>query len=305
MKGRVRRPPAWLITVLLLLLGGAFAVMAILVQPTSKPTGGADEARDAAAPAFEDFQRLPLQVEEISRKPRQADLPPIQPGIALILDDVGYDLNALKRLLALNVPMAVSILPDAPYAAEAGQLAHAAGQTVMLHLPMEPSTPKYREKMDHDFLRSDMTEAELRQTFERNLQQVPFAVGVNNHMGSLLTEDEEKMRLVMEYCRQHDLFFIDSLTSSRSVAAKVASEAGLSWGVRRYFLDHALDQASLNHAWRQALDCAKSGRQCIVIAHPHPETVDFLEQQLSGREWPMLLPLKPVLRTGLMAGGHG
>ncbi|MDQ6971196.1 MAG: divergent polysaccharide deacetylase family protein, partial [Mariprofundaceae bacterium] len=109
---------------------------------------------------------------------------PARHGIALILDDVGYDLPALRRAMALGVPMAISILPNAPHAAMAASLAHAAGYAVMLHMPMEPSNPHYQQRMDASFIRVGMQRRKVRRMMNEALIRVPFVEGVNNHMGS-------------------------------------------------------------------------------------------------------------------------
>jgi len=201
-------------------------------------------------------------------------------------------------LLELPFPVAISVLPDAPEATEAARRAHEAGSVVMLHLPMEPTTPKYREKMNDAFLTSEMEESELILRFRKLLERVPYSVGVNNHMGSLLTTIPEAMRLVMELCRERNLFFIDSKTSSASVAADMAKESGISWGVRRIFLDHSIEPDALRMAWLSARKCVERHASCIVIAHPHAETLDFLEQQISQEDFAMIHPVTSMLHGG-------
>ncbi len=216
-------------------------------------------------------------------------------GIALVIDDVGYDMKALTRMLALPFPVAISILPESPGATRAASLAHEAGQVVMLHLPMEPTSPKYRAKMGASFLRADMDEPQIRERFQSALKQVPYAVGVNNHMGSLLTTHQQPMQWVMQMCEEHSLFFIDSKTSHDSVAADLAAQQGLVWGARSIFLDHTVDAEDLRMAWDSALRCARQKGSCIVIAHPHAETLNFLEQQVNESDHVWIRPVTSML----------
>jgi uncharacterized protein len=218
-------------------------------------------------------------------------------GIALIIDNVGYDMVALKRLLKLPFPVAISILPDAPGAAEAAMHAYESGNVVMLHLPMEPTTPKYRKRMGPSFLRMDMDQSQVRQKFIKALEQVPYVTGVNNHMGSLLTTLEAPMGWVMDVCKEHSLFFIDSKTSHSSVAADVAAKSGIAWGARRIFLDHTVDAESLRLAWGSALRCAEEKGSCIVIGHPHAETLDFLEHQVRSEDHRLIRPVTSMLHA--------
>jgi len=216
-------------------------------------------------------------------------------GIALILDDVGYDLPALHRALALHLPLTIAILPESPHAAKAAELAHKAGYPVMLHMPMEPANPRYSKKMDDSFIRVGMKREEVRRLMNGALVKVPYVVGVNNHMGSRLTALEQPMRWVMEVCREQKLFFVDSRTNKDSVAARLAREAGLRWGQRRVFLDDSVQPELLEKSWNAARKRLKRDGSVIVIAHPHHETLDFLEHKLTRADRASMVPISALL----------
>jgi len=273
------------------LYAGLFVILSALLLITLWPDDSDDSLLNqhlgmVVSPpvVYEDLAEV--QPDEIHLKPSDS-LPPSQlpqdvvvpnHGMALIIDDVGYDLPALRRILALPFPIAISIIPEAPHAKEAAELAHASGHVVMLHLPMEPANPHYRDRMDASFLRADMDEASIRNMVLKALSRVPHVVGINNHMGSMLTSLPEPMQWVMQVCREQGLFFVDSKTSSKSVAATVAENFGLVWGSRRTFLDHSIERTDMQAAWQSGMACAKQRSDCIMIGHPHAETLDFLEQ---------------------------
>jgi len=215
-------------------------------------------------------------------------------GIALVIDDVGYDLNALKRILKLSVPVAISVLPDSPFAHRAATISRQAGQVVMLHLPMQPEDSSLQ--MGDDFLRANMTQEDIRQTFLRDLKKVPYVEGTNNHMGSKLTQMDAPMQWVMQLCRENGLFFLDSKTSPHSVAARTARDSGIAWASRRIFLDHEMTLSAMQHAWQQARNCAAKQRGCIIIAHPRAKTVAFLENYLSPEDAANMVSIKQLLR---------
>jgi len=229
-------------------------------------------------------------------KPRNNTLLPDRHQLALIIDDVGYDFKAFQRLLALPFTLTVSILPDSPYAAEAARMAHQHGLKVMLHMPMQTANPKYQQKMERFYLHKDMDKQTFTEVFEAALAKVPHVVGINNHMGSLLTEDRKSMQWVAELCAKHDLFFIDSRTTSASVASEVAADAGISWNERDIFLDHSVEFEKLQHAWESAFSCAERNDHCIVLAHPHKETVAFLEEQANGVNHQKFVDITDVLK---------
>ena len=249
----------------------------------------------AQAPVFEDYSH----VSEATQPPAHV-LAHVH-GLALILDDVGYDLTELRRALALPYTMAISVMPDAPYARQAAELAHTAGHVVMLHMPMEPDSVLLQKRMDGSFLRVGMPDARIRTLMLQALSEVPYVQGVNNHMGSLLTSKAGPMAAVMQVCREKHLFFVDSRTSAASVAAKMAARAGVPWTSRQVFLDDKTDEAYLQRMWNKALACEQRYGACVVIAHPHPKTIDFLEQHTGkGRRVPMLA-VTEVLHPGALA----
>ncbi|HKJ83301.1 MAG TPA: divergent polysaccharide deacetylase family protein [Mariprofundaceae bacterium] len=218
-------------------------------------------------------------------------------GIALILDDAGYDLHAIHRVLSLPYPVAVSVIPDTPYARQAAELTHASGRTVMLHMPMEPANPKYQARMNAEFLRAGMSRKQVQHLLLGALRQVPYVAGINNHMGSLLTTMPKPMDWVMSVCRQKHLFFVDSRTSKDSVAAIEAKQARLSWGERRVFLDDG-GMHDMELAWKAALRKMKREGVCIVIAHPHTDTLMFLEHHIPKRDQKLIVPLITLLHKG-------
>jgi len=219
-------------------------------------------------------------------------------GISLVLDDVGYDLSAVKRILALSVPVAISVLPESPFAREAATLSNQAGQVVMLHLPMQPGDPSLQ--MTDDFLHENMKKQAIRDTFLRDLAKVPFVEGVNNHMGSKLTQLDKPMDWVMQVCREKELFFVDSRTSANSVAAKSAKTMGVAWASRSIFLDHEMTLDAMKHAWQRARNCAKKKLSCVVIAHPRAKTVAFLENYLSKDDAKYMVSIKDLLQGNIL-----
>jgi len=216
--------------------------------------------------------------------------------LTLIIDDVGYNMQAMRRLIELPYNLVVSVLPDSPYAKQAAQMAYQHGIPVMLHMPMETTNPKYQSKMEKFYLHTAMSKSVFTQVFEDALAKVPHVVGVNNHMGSALTADAKSMRWLMQLCKKHNLFFVDSRTSSKSVAAEAAKQAGIAWNARDIFLDNSTKTEDLQHAWDSALSCTKRNDYCIMLAHPHPKTLDFLEAHAQDLDAQSFTPVQNILR---------
>ncbi len=222
-----------------------------------------------------------------SGKPAAALKPRVrspEPGIAaLIMDDLGNSLEAAQEVCGLGLPLTLSVLPFSQYATETAQLAHECGLEVILHLPMESQGNNHTEKDTPGMLYASMSAAEIRATTERCLEQVPYIRGVNNHMGSKLTELAAPMTAVFETMKGKSLYFIDSRTSPRSLAADLARKLGVRSGVSSLFLDPGdgvkpFETGEIEDSLAELLSLAQRHGQAIGICHPRPETFAALRK---------------------------
>ncbi|WKE65475.1 divergent polysaccharide deacetylase family protein [Gallaecimonas kandeliae] len=215
-----------------------------------------------------------------------------QPKLALIVDDIGYS-AADVQALALPRAVTLSVLPHTPYGAK---LAAEARQPIMLHLPMEPQG---KAPLEAHTLTNTQSRAQLEQILAAALQDVPEAKGVNNHMGSLLTQDRQRMDWLMADLAKRGLYFVDSRTTAQSQALAAARAAGVPAVARKVFLDN--DQAGMVGQWQRALRLARRDGQVVVIAHPHPRTLAFLQAALAKLPATELVPVSALLPAEQLA----
>jgi polysaccharide deacetylase 2 family uncharacterized protein YibQ len=225
---------------------------------------------------FTTFISLPL-VADLNNAPL---LEHKLPKITLIIDDVGN--NHLLGLRAAKLPpeVALSILPHTSFSDEIANFAHQRGMDILLHQPMEPITNV--NLLGPGPLLKNMDRKQFNSVLHENLKVVPFVIGLNNHMGSLLTTDKQKMNWLMEELKQRELFFIDSRTTTETIAENTA----LVWQVpterRRVFLDHLDEPEAIAEQFKRLLNIAKKNGHAIAIGHPRENTLDFLENKLSA-----------------------
>jgi polysaccharide deacetylase 2 family uncharacterized protein YibQ len=195
--------------------------------------------------------------------------------IAIIIDDIGFSLGPLDKLLTIAAPLAFAVLPYSPHAQAAAEMIHARGREVLLHLPMEPQNGK--QNPGPGALFRNMTVKELQKQLADDLAIVPFAAGVNNHMGSAFMEDEEKLLVVLAALQKKGKFFIDSRTTAASRAEDVARKTGIRFAARQLFLDNDQDQALI---FKNLLDHVEKNRNSplVIIGHPYPGTVAALRE---------------------------
>jgi polysaccharide deacetylase 2 family uncharacterized protein YibQ len=208
------------------------------------------------------------------RPPTRAAHP--KPRVAIIIDDIGHLRRLGRKIIDLNLPLTFSVLPYTRFGAELARLAHAKGKVVMVHLPLEPLA-LWRADPGPGALRVAMNQATLVRLTRAALARVPFAVGVNNHMGSLFTQNREKMRIVLEELKKRGLFFVDSWTSSRSVGYRLAREMCLPTAIRTVFLDHHPDARYTSLQMIKLVSEARRRGQAVGIGHPHPSTYAVLK----------------------------
>ncbi len=202
------------------------------------------------------------------------------PRVAIVIDDLGANLRAAKSLLAISQPLTFAVLPKLTHSREIAEAAAAAGHDVLLHLPMEPLDYPAKNPGPGALLRS-MTPEAMSEVLRDNLASVPHAVGVNNHMGSRLTQDEETMRLILTTLNERRLFFLDSYTTPRSVVSQVARELGMPTASRHVFLDHEPgDPAYVAAQMERLAAVARKHGAAIGIGHPRPSTISALKEHL-------------------------
>jgi uncharacterized protein len=221
---------------------------------------------------------LPFDFESAGEKAR--------PVLALVLDDVGFDEDALRRLAAVDGPLALAVIPNAPHAREAAALASKKGWDLLVHLPMSGADGAPAEP---DAIGSADDDATIAARVARAIDAVPGAKGLNNHQGSRATADPRVVRAMLEVVGSHGLFFLDSRTTAGTVAENEARRLGIPTIARDVFLDDEKTeaeaggaQAGLEASWRAALAKARKKGSCVLIAHPRKETLDFLAPKLAA-----------------------
>ncbi len=210
--------------------------------------------------------------KEVKRRPARPGL------VALVIDDMGNSMAALEDVLSLNQPVTVSVLPYARYARQTAEAAYANGLEVLLHLPLESLDGQDLGEFTEGMITSRMNDLEITQALATDLSLVPHIVGVNNHMGSKFTAERRLMTTILPTIRERGLFFLDSLTTARSVAYEEALKLGLPAARRDVFLDADNDPARVRDRLLELFRVAQRNGRAIGICHPFVETLQTLKE---------------------------
>ncbi|GAB4523706.1 MAG: hypothetical protein Kow00133_11730 [Amphiplicatus sp.] len=296
-EGRIRHPAragragvlaSAVMAVLGVALGAAGAYMAgrgAAAEAGRWPAPGQFELREGPASrserVFAERDRIVAALRAGAEPERFAPpaLPPGRPKIIVIFDDMGLDPAAFGRVMALPGPLTLSFLPYAEDAQSMIDRARAAGHEILLHLPMEPDGP---DDPGPNALRANMTGAELLSALAWNLSRLEGYSGVNNHMGSRMTRHEAAMKTVLSVLDERGLYFVDSVTTSKSAAAEAGRAVGARVFARDVFLDPEAGPETVVRQLALVERIARETGYAVAICHPRHDTLVALGPWLTS-----------------------
>ena len=221
-------------------------------------------------------------VKEIPKlPPPDVEIPPLiktptyKYKVAIVIDDMGRDIAKLRRLQEVESEINIAILPYLKDSKTVAQESYERGWNVILHLPMEPQNVAVHNPGKGALLTS-MTGEQVRNVIIEDLENIPYAIGFNNHMGSKFTEDEALMKVVIDTASEMGVFFLDSRTTSKSVGVKLARKMGVKTASRSVFLDNKQDEDYIRGQVEELIRIAKLNGSAIGIGHPYSETISVI-----------------------------
>jgi len=199
--------------------------------------------------------------------------------VAIIIDDLGNNLRQGQELINLPYQLTYSFLPMRPYSKRLANLAATSGKEVMVHLPMQSAT---HANLGDGALTLELTQNQFQQSVRTSLDSVPHAKGVNNHMGSLLTQHPGHMSWLMEVLSAHQetLYFVDSKTTAMTIAGQIADEHLVPHISRDVFIDDSKEEKDIRKQLAYLIEVAKRKGYAVAIGHPYPQTVKLLSEYL-------------------------
>ncbi len=199
--------------------------------------------------------------------------------VAIIIDDLGNNLHQGRAVIDLPYQLTYSFLPNRPYSKRLANLAASSGKEVMVHLPMQSAR---QSELGPGALTLELTQKEFQNSVHISIDSIPHARGVNNHMGSLLTQHPGHMSWLMEALssRSDKLYFVDSKTTAQTVASRIAREHFIPNITRDVFLDNSREEQEINRQFKRLKSVAKRKGYAVAIGHPYPATIKLLNYYL-------------------------
>lgn len=208
--------------------------------------------------------------------------------LAIVIDDVGSNNKGLPKLMSMNRPLTLAILPKHEETRKTAELVHKKGYQVFLHVPMEPEIGK-ASWLGEGAIVSTMSPNEAAEQLKEDLEDVPYVIGMNNHMGSKITKRKDLMLEILKIAKSRNLIYLDSRTTMDTVAPELARELKMPILERSVFLDDVNSFAHIQKRLHEAVDLVKKKGSAVVIGHVGlygdttsnalAETVPWIEEQ--------------------------
>lgn len=232
----------------------------------SEKAGRENKAKRPESPIITDKPKPQEQEPDVSAYPIQ-DLPelPSKGKLIFVFDDAGHNLEQLQYFLDLPFPCTIAVLPKLPNSRETARRIRAAGKELILHQPMQALNPNINP--GDGAVKPGMDREEIKKIVASNVEEIGPIAGMNNHEGSLITSDEKAMEAVLELCREKNIYFLDSRTSSKSVVPQVAKKLNMNIWERAVFLDNKKDKAYMKKQIIEGLEIASQRGEAIMIGH--------------------------------------
>lgn len=221
--------------------------------------------------------------------------------LSIVIDDFGYRPTEENKVLQMPPAISVAVLPNAPHARDMATKAHQRGHEVLIHLPMAPLS---KQPLEKDTLTPEMSSTEIERIIRNAANNVPYAVGLNNHMGSKMTSSLFGMQKVMQALNQYNFYFLDSMTIGNSQSVPAAQGTRVKVLKRRVFLDDSQDINAIRQQFTRAVKLAQRDGYAIAIGHPHPNTVRVLQQMLPTLPADITLVRPSQLLNEPLRSGH-
>ena len=220
-----------------------------------------------------------LKQESLDKSPDVTAQVPMRGVIGLIIDDFGYRNDHVSNgFLNLSGKLTYAIIPGHEYSQLFSKKAYDAGYEIIVHMPMENIGKTYGE--EEYVLMSYFQDDEIKDRISSAFDQLPESIGLNNHQGSRGTADSRVMTLLAGVIKEKKKFFIDSRTTSNSLAETTMRKYNVQTNKRDIFLDNELDEEIINTQLLKLAELSEEKGIAIGIGHVKPQTLSVLEREI-------------------------
>ena len=205
---------------------------------------------------------------------------PIMRGvIGIVIDDFGYRNDEISDgFLELDARLTYAIIPGHRYSTSFGEKAVESGHEVIVHMPMENTGKTYGE--EEFVLMTAMDNETIQRRLNSAIEEIPTAIGMNNHQGSKASADQNIMSNVAKVMKERGLFFLDSRTTIETIGETTMEVFGVPTARRNIFLDNEDDEEKIEKQLMKLVKRSEEVGSAIGIGHVKPKTLNVLSDQI-------------------------
>jgi len=224
-----------------------------------------------------------LLIRLLAGRPKKITKVPfaVKGKIAIVIDDWGYNLDNLYILDQIKYPLTAAVLPNINYSKAIAEALHKRGFQIILHLPLEPYE---KLRLEQNTIMTSMDEATIKKIIQKDLVNVPFVLGISNHMGSKATEDLRLMEIIFKELKRRKLYFLDSIVSSKSICSELAHKRHILFTKRDIFLDNEEEPEYIKRQIYKLKAKAQIYGEAVGIGHDRRITLEVLKEVLPELE---------------------
>ena len=260
-----------------LVMGGVFLALPREEKRDEHACGG-DSSDSQYLPVPEGEENLLSSEEPEGMQAAEEEPLPERPWISLVIDDFGFSKAMAEEYSGVDLPLTWAIIPFQSQSKNSAEMAAAAEIPYIIHMPMGAQGDKtWTEKSG--VIDKGMSPETVTLLLRKAVASLPGAQGLNNHRGSRATADQATMEMVMNELAATSLCFLDSRTSSSSVAYNTARKRGIAAGYASIFLDNETSEESMEKQFRRGLAMADKRGWVVMIGHTRPDTLNFLRKK--------------------------
>ncbi len=222
---------------------------------------------------------IPVPIKKLPKKLSET----VKGVIGIIIDDFGYRNDEISDgFLQLNAKMTYAIIPGHTYSSLFGKKAIEAGYEIIVHMPLENTGKTFGEE---DFvLLTSMEDGIIQNRVKKALDQIPKAIGMNNHQGSKASADIKVITNIAKIIKNRNLFFIDSRTTTETIIESTMNFMGVPTARRNVFLDNDDDEEKIKAQLMELAQKASELGHAIGIGHVKAKTLYVLKKYIPELE---------------------
>jgi len=226
------------------------------------------------------MEQVEIEKEDKPHKISPEIPPPVLKGkIGIIIDDFGYRNDEVSDgFLKLNAYLTYAVIPGHEYSTSFGKKAVKAGYEVIVHMPMENTGKTYGE--EEFVLTTEMDNETIQRRVNTAFNQIPTAIGMNNHQGSSASADQRVMSSVARVMNERNLFFVDSRTTVETIAETTMEVFGVPTARRNVFLDNDDDEEKITEQFMKLVKKSEELGSAIGTGHVKQKTLNVLKKHI-------------------------